>query len=364
MTISTILTLLERIAPPYLQESYDNAGLIIGNSQWECGGVLVALDATKEVINEAIEKKCNLVVVHHPIIFKGLQKINGKNYVEQAIITAIKNDIAIYAIHTNLDNVIDGVNGKIADKLGLINRSILQPKNDLIQKLVVFVPIANKDQLLQVLFEAGAGNIGNYSECSFVSEGIGTFKPGENAHPFSGTIGVQHSDNEIKIEVVFPIWLQGQILSAMKQAHPYEEVAYEVFTLANSNQMVGSGLIGELAMKMDEKEYLKHIKEIFNTSVIRHTLLLNKPIKRVAVCGGAGSFLTSAAIAKGADIYITADVKYHEFFDAEQKLVIADIGHFESEQYTIDLLADVLRQNFPNFAVLKTGVLTNPVHYF
>jgi len=363
MTISTILTLLEKVAPPYLQESYDNAGLIIGDGEWECGGVLVALDATNEVIMEAIEKKCNLVVVHHPIIFKGLKKINGKNYVEQAIISAIKNDIAIYAIHTNLDNVIDGVNGKIADKLGLINRSILEPKNQLIQKLVVFVPIANKDQLLHALFEAGAGNIGNYSECSFVSEGMGTFKPGENARPFSGKMGEQHSDNELKIEVVFPIWLQRQILSAMKLAHPYEEVAYEFFTLDNSNQLFGSGLVGELTVPMDENDYLKHIKKVFNISIVKHTSLLNRPIKRVAVCGGAGSFLTTAAIAKGADIFITGDVKYHEFFDAEQKLVIADIGHFESEQYTIDLLADVLRQNFPNFAVLKTGVLTNPVHY-
>lgn len=363
MTISAITGILEKIAPPALQEDYDNAGLITGNHGWECTGAIIALDATEDIVQEAIDKKCNLVIAHHPIVFRGLKKINGKNYVERAIIKAIKNDIAIYAIHTNLDNIIDGVNGKIADKLELVNRRILSPKKNLLQKLAVFVPVNDREKLLDALFAAGAGNISNYSECSFSTAGDGTFKAGPGANPVLGTIGKRHTEKETKIEVIFPVWMEEKIINAMKASHPYEEVAFDIYQLTNNYGQTGSGLIGELEKAMEEQAFLQNIKKIFNIPVVRHTALLGRKVKKIALCGGAGSFLTAAAMQAGADMYITADIKYHEFFDADKKLVLADIGHYESEQFTIDLLFDLLRQNFPNFAVLKTGVQTNPVHY-
>lgn len=364
MQIKEIISALEQLAPPQLQEEYDNAGLITGNAGWECRGIIVSLDATEDVVREAIQQKCNLIVAHHPIVFRGLKKINGKNYVEQTVITAIKNDIAIYAIHTNLDNVLHGVNGKIADLLGLENRSILSPKKGVLQKLSVFVPVDNKDSLMNALFAAGAGNIGNYSECSFSTEGWGTYLPGENSNPSLGEKGKRHAEQEAKVEVIFPAWLQNRVISAMKADHPYEEVAYDIYPLLNSFHETGSGMVGELREPLGEQEVLEKLKLIFKIPVIKHTVLLGKPVKKIALCGGAGSFLTGAAIAAGADMYITGDIKYHEFFDAEKRLVLADMGHYESEQFTIDLLFDILREKFPNFAVLKTGVNTNPVSYF
>ena len=364
MKIGEITSFLESTAPLSLQESYDNAGLLTGNNNWDCTGIITTLDATEAVVQEAIEKKCNLIVAHHPIIFGGLKKITGKNYVEQTIITAIKNDIAIYAIHTNLDNVLQGVNGRIADKLGLINCSILQPKNNTLKKLFTFVPVAAAEKVRNAIFDAGAGHISNYSECSFNTAGTGTFKPGDGTNPFIGKIGERRSEEEIKIEAIFPAWMERPIYDAMIVAHPYEEVAYDIISLENQQQQVGSGLVGELAAPVNETEFLGLLKTIFGLSVIKHTALTGKMVKKIALCGGAGSFLIAAAIAAGADLYITADVKYHEFFDANGRLVIADIGHFESEQFSIDLLFDVLKEKFPTFAVLKTGVKTNPVLYF
>ena len=364
MKINEVIKLLEQFAPISLQEDYDNAGLITGSKDWNCNGALITLDATEDVIKEAIDKKCNLVIAHHPIVFKGLKKITGKNYVEQTIITAIKNDIAIYAIHTNLDHVINGVNGKIAEKLGLQNTRILAPKKNVLQKLAVFVPVSHTDAVKQALFTAGAGNIGNYSECSFAVEGNGTFKPAPGSRPFVGAIGERQNEVEVKIEVIFPGWLQSQVLTGMRTAHPYEEIAYDVVALENGYSSVGAGMIGELPKAATESSVLQKLKDIFKIPVIKHTHLTGKPIKKIAVCGGAGSFLTGAAIASDADMYITGDIKYHEFFDAGQNLLLADIGHYESEQFTTDLLFDLLREKFPNFAVLKTGVNTNPVHYF
>ena len=364
MKISEIISFLESVAPLQLQESYDNAGLLTGNSNWLCSGIITTLDATEAVVLEAIEKKCNLIVAHHPIIFGGLKKITGKNYVEQTIIKAIKNDIAIYAIHTNLDNVLHGVNAAIADKLGLINRKILQPKNDTLKKLYTFVPVEFAENVRSAIFNAGGGHISNYSECSFNTAGQGTFKPGEGTNPFTGKRGIRHTEDEIKMEMIFPAWQQKKILAAMIAAHPYEEVAYDVLPLDNQNQQVGSGLTGELPETLTETAFLELLKQKFNLSVIRHTPLLAKPVKKIALCGGAGSFLIGAAVAAGADFYITGDVKYHEFFDANNRVVIADIGHYESEQFTIDLLFDILSQKFPTFAIQKTGVKTNPVYYF
>ena len=364
MKIQEITAFLELVAPPVLQESYDNAGLLTGDSQWECTGIITTLDATEEVVHEAMEKKCNLIVAHHPIIFGGLKKITGKNYVEKTIITAIKNDIAIYAIHTNLDNVLHGVNAAMANKLGLTNRTILKPKNETLKKLFTFVPVEFAENVRSAIFNAGGGHISNYSECSFNIAGQGTFKPGEGSNPFTGKRGIRHTEDEIKMEMIFPAWMEQAVLKAMLAAHPYEEVAYDIIGLDNQNQQVGSGMVGELPEPISETGFLELLKEKFNLSVIRHTALLNKQVKKVALCGGAGSFLIGAAAATGAGFYITGDIKYHEFFDANNRLVVADIGHYESEQFTIDLLFDILSQKFPTFAVQKTGVKTNPVHYF
>ncbi|ULQ58268.1 Nif3-like dinuclear metal center hexameric protein [Flavihumibacter rivuli] len=363
MLILDIINCLERIAPPIYQESYDNAGLLTGSPGWTCTGAIIALDATEEVVMEAVAKGCNLVVAHHPILFGGLKKINGKNYVEKAVISAIKNDIAIYAIHTNLDNVAHGVNRKIADLVGLANCRILSPKVGLLKKLYTFVPHAQLAEVSSALFAAGAGHIGNYSECSYFTDGTGTYKAGEGAQPFAGEVGLRHHEPESRLEVIFPVHLESAIVKALRQAHPYEEVAYDIVPLANQHNGIGSGMIGDLPEAMPEQAFLNHLKQVFGLSVIRHTRLLNKPVRRVAVCGGAGSFLISSALNSGADAYITADVKYHEFFDANDMLLLADIGHFESEQFTVDLLYDILAEKFPTFAVFKTEVRTNPVYY-
>ena len=363
MKISEIIQHLETFAPVYFQESYDNAGLIVGESSAECTGIITSLDATEAVIEEAIRKNCNLVVAHHPIIFRGLKKLNGKNYVERTVLKAIKNDIAIYAIHTNLDNVKKGVNKKIAEKIGLQNLQILQPKENIVKKLITFAPLDKAEDLRKALFSAGAGHLGKYSECSFNSEGTGTFKPEEGADPFVGKIGTGHQEKEIKIEVIFPSYLGQKIIHAMIDAHPYEEVAYDIISLGNSLSDIGSGMIGDLEIPLDEKDLLQLIKTAFNLKVIRHTILSGKKVKKVAVCGGAGSFLIPVALSNRADVYITSDIKYHEFFDAEGMLLL-DIGHYESEQFTIDLLCEILKQKFPNFAVRKTEVNTNPLNYF
>ncbi len=364
MKIAELISVIERFAAPELQEDYDNAGLITGMPGWECSGVLCSLDVTPAIIKEAREKNCNLVIAHHPIIFRGLKKINGKNYVEQVLIEAIKNDIAIYAAHTNLDNILLGVNGRIAEKLGLKQTRILEPKNKMLRRLISFAPVDQAEKVRDAVFAAGAGHIGKYSECSFNSEGTGTFKAGPGTDPYVGNIGERHHEKETKIEIVYPFYLEDQVVKALVDSHPYEEVAYDIFTMENVHFGIGAGMIGELETAVSEKEFLKLLAQNFGAEGIRHTELLGKKVKKVAVCGGAGSFLISKAARMGADFYITADVKYHEFFDAEGKLVIADIGHYESEQFTIDLLHDLLVEKFTTFAVLKTAVNTNPVRYF
>lgn len=363
MKIADIISFLESIAHPSLQESYDNAGLITGNPGWNCTGIICSLDATEEVVKEAIARKANCIVAHHPIIFGGLKKINGKNYVEQTIITAIKNDIAIYAIHTNLDNVIHGVSGRMAALLDLQNTKVLAPKANTLKKLYTFIPVDKAEQVRQAIFDAGGGTIGRYAECSFNTEGTGTFKAGEGTQPFVGEKNKQHQENETRAEIIFHVHLEPAIIRALKKAHPYEEVAYDIISLSNFHDGTGAGVIGDLPAPMEETAFLTRLKEVFELRVVRHTVLRGRPVKKVALCGGAGSFLISKALAAGADIYITGDIKYHEFFDANGQLVVADIGHYESEQFTISLLQEVLEQKFPNFAVLKTGVKTNPVWY-
>lgn len=363
MKLSEITSYIDSIAPPAYQESYDNAGLIVGDPSMEITSALICLDSTEEVIDEAIANGCNLVIAHHPIVFGGLKKFNGKNYVERVVMKAIKNDIAIYAAHTNLDNVTGGVNSKIAEKLGLINTRILAPKKGLLRKLVTFCPIDQADKVRQAIFNAGAGNIGNYDECSFNTEGTGTFRGGDDTTPYVGNKGEQHHEKEVKIETIYPAVNERAILKALFATHPYEEVAYDIYPLENELQQVGSGMIGELENPMDEMEFLAMVKANFKAECIRYTQLMEKPVKTVAFCGGAGSFLLRDAMSQKADVFITGDYKYHQFFDAENRIVIADIGHYESEQYTSELFRDILNKKFPNFATRLSDVNTNPIYY-
>lgn len=361
--IKDVTTYLETIAPLSYQESYDNAGLITGDAGAAVTGVLVTLDCTEPVVQEAIDKKCNLIVAHHPIVFKGLKRLTGSNYVERTIMLAIKNDIAIYAIHTNLDSVSTGVNRKLGERLGLKNLRILAPKTDTLSKLVTFVPQADTEKVLQALYDAGAGQIGNYKNCSFRTAGTGTFLPTEDANPHIGTANRQEFVLEDRIEVLVPTPLKSQILKALQNAHPYEEVAYYLSGLVNDNQEVGSGMVGELENPLPPEEFLLSLKQKLNLKVIRHTAMGNKPVTKVAICGGSGSFLLNQAIRAGAQAFVTADFKYHEFFDADNQIIVADIGHYESEVSTKELLQDVLMKKFPTFAINFSETDTNPISY-
>ncbi|RCH54908.1 Nif3-like dinuclear metal center hexameric protein [Mucilaginibacter hurinus] len=364
MKLSQLTDYLESLAPLAYQEDYDNAGLIVGRPDKEISQALISLDCTEAVVDEAIVTGCEVIISHHPIVFKGLKRFNGNTYVERVVEKAIKNDVAIYAIHTNLDNIVGGVNTRIAETLGLTNLRILAPKSGILKKLVTYVPVDHAEQVKNALFKAGAGSIGNYSECSFSTDGTGTFKGDEGTNPYVGEPGVRHHEDELRIEMIYPANIESKIVMTLVLAHPYEEVAYDLYNLTNRHQQVGSGMIGELDEAVSEEEFLQLIKENMQTGVIRHTALRGRPVRKVAVCGGAGGFLLRHAMAAGADIFVTADYKYHEFFDADGKIVIADIGHFESEQFTQELLYEIIRKKFVTFAVRLTTINTNPVKYF
>lgn len=363
MKINKLIPILEELAPLAYAEDFDNVGLLVGDYEQEVTGILVCHDALEAVIDEAIEANCNLIICFHPILFSGLKKITGKNYVERAVLKAIKNDIAIYAIHTALDNHQEGVNKIFCDTLGVTNCKILIPKSNYIQKLVTYAPLNKLEEIKTALFTAGAGALGNYDNCSFVSTGEGSFRGNEKSNPTIGEKHVLEKVQEHKIEVTFERHLQGKILKALFNAHDYEEVAYEIYNLENKLQNVGMGMIGELEEAMDEVAFLKMVKEKTGTGGIRHSALLDKKIKRVAVLGGSGSFAIKAALAQGADAFITADLKYHQFYEAENQMVLADIGHFESERYIKNYIVGFLSKKMPNFAVILSTVNTNPVNY-
>lgn len=363
MTIKNITDCIEEIAPLNYAEDFDNVGLLIGNYNTKVTGVLVTLDTLENIVDEAIEKNCNLIVSFHPIIFSGLKKINGANYVERVVLKAIKNDIAIYAMHTALDNSNVGVNAKICDVLNLKNQQILIPKKGMLRKLTTYVPQKDTEKLRIALFESGAGNIGNYDNCSFNTDGYGTYRGNEDSNPVIGEKGKLHTENETFISVIFEKHQEKNILAALFKNHPYEEVAYDIVSLENTHQKIGMGMVGELENEMNEDDFLKHLKKTMNAKCVRHSKLLGKPIKKVAVLGGSGSFAISNAINSKADIYITSDIKYHEFYKAENKIVIADIGHYESEQFTKTLLVEYLTKKIPNFAVVLSKKNTNPIYY-
>jgi len=361
--VKGVIRHLESIAPPVYQESYDNSGLITGDPEESVKAILVTLDCTEAVVDEAISSGCNLIVAHHPIVFKGLKRLNGSNYVERVVIKAIRANIAIYSIHTNLDNVYAGVNRKICERLGLENLKILQPRRDTLAKLVTFVPAEQSDTVRAALYAAGAGNIGNYSNCSFSSTGIGSFTPNADANPSVGSHGVDEKVEEVRVEVIFPAHLQDHIMRALYSVHPYEEVAHFITMLTNENQTVGAGMVGDLPVPMEPMAFLNGLKNSLGTQVIRATRILDRPVSRVAVCGGSGSFLLKKAIQSGAQVFVSADFKYHDFFDAEDRIIIADIGHYESEVHTKELLRDVLMKKFPTFAIIFSKTVTNPISY-
>jgi len=363
MTIREIISYLESVAPPAYQESYDSAGLIIGDPESTVTSALITLDVTEAIIDEAIETGCELIISHHPILFKGIKRLNGNSFVERCVIKAIKNNIAIFAAHTNLDSILGGVNSKICEKIGLTNTIILAPAKDQLLKLVTFIPEDHLDKVREAVFAAGAGEIGKYDKCSFSTEGLGTFRGGDDTNAYVGEKGEFHFEKEARFETILHKHSKNSVINALLKAHPYEEVAYDLFPLENVLPEVGAGMIGELPGAENEIDFLSRLLDIFGCKSIRHTYLLGKPVKKVAVCGGSGSFLLPAAIAAGADIYVTADMKYHDFFEAEEKIIIADIGHYESEQFTKELFYEILIKKFPNFALRLSEVKSNPVLY-
>ena len=364
MIIQDVINYLEELAPLAYAEDFDNVGLLVGHKNTEVTSVLVTLDTLENVVDEAIAKKCNLIVSFHPIIFNGLKKLTGKNYVERVVMKAIKHDIAIYAIHTALDNAIQGVNDMICNQLKLTNKRILIPQSETIKKLTTYVPKNEAEQLRTALFGIGAGSIGNYKHCSFNVEGYGTFNANEDSNPVKGKKGETHIEDETKISITFPKHIESQVIKTLFKTHSYEEVAYEITTLENKNQNIGMGMVGELSEPMDERSFLKYLKAKMNTECIKHSSFLNKNIKRVAVLGGSGSFAIQAAKATDADAFITADLKYHDFFTAENNILLVDIGHYESEQFTKNLLVAYLTKKITNFAIILSNTNTNPVKYF
>lgn len=363
MKVKDVIHILEELAPNRYAEGFDNTGLLVGDTEEKVTGILVTLDTLEKVVDEAIEKNCNLIVSFHPIIFSGLKKITNATYVERVVVKAIQHHIAIFAIHTALDNSFQGVNAMICDKLKLENKKILIPQKETIKKLITFAPIKDAEKVRTALFEAGAGQIGNYSHCSFTTNGTGSFKGNEASNPVLGKKGEIHFEEETQISITFQKHLESAVLKALFTVHPYEEVAYEITTLENNNQHIGMGMIGEFSSEKTATDFILYLKEHMNTACVRHSKLTTKPIKKVAVLGGSGSFAIEAAKRAGADAFVTADLKYHDFFTAENTLLLADIGHYESEQYTKELLHSFLNKKITNFAIVLSQTNTNPISY-
>jgi len=362
--LKDIVRALESSAPPAFQESYDNSGLQVGEPEMEIKGALISLDVTEEVLEEALQLGFNLVVSHHPVIFSGLKSFTGKSQVERIVSKALKNDLAIYSGHTNFDAVEHGVNATMAEKLGLKELKILDPLKGQLKKLVVFVPGEHLEGVRSAIFEAGAGHIGAYDSCSFSAEGKGSFRGLEGSDPYVGSPGALHQEPETRLETVLPAHLASKVVRAMIKAHPYEEVAYDLYALENTYGKAGSGMTGVLEQPMEEEMFLNLLKDRFGIKFLRHSALLGKPVRKVALCGGAGAFLLRKALASGADVFVTGDMKYHQFFEADERIVVMDIGHYESEQFTRELFYNLITKKFPKFAVRLSETVTNPIKYY
>ena len=363
VVVNDIIKTIETEAPLPWQESYDNAGLQVGNRFQTVSGAVVCIDVTEAVVDEAIAWGYNLIISHHPLLFKGLKSITGNGYIERIVIKAIQHNIAIYAAHTNLDNAPGGVSFRMAQKLGLKSVKVLEPLSGLLEKLVVYVPVSHAESVRTALFEAGAGHIGNYDQCSFGQEGEGTFRAGLGANPYCGTVGEMHREPEIRMEVILPVYAQGAVLNALKRVHPYEEPAFDCIPLSNRWEQVGAGVIGMLPEPADERLVLEKLKTTFNVGCVKHSPLHGRKISRVALCGGAGASLMSKAVAAGADMFVTGEIRYHDYFDFESRILLAEIGHYESEQYTKEIFCEIIQKKFPTFAIRSTQVDTNPIKY-
>lgn len=362
LSVNDLLLLFEQEAPLALQESYDNAGLLVGFPQQRVSSVMVCLDLSEAIVKEAAARSCGLIITHHPVIFKGLRSVGNRTEVERIVVLAIQKGISIMAMHTNLDNVFRGVNQKLAESLGINNTAILRPVEGSLVKLVTFCPAEHAQKVRQSMFEAGAGQIGNYDSCSFNSDGTGTFRAQQGANPYVGAVGQIHNEPEVRIETILPIHRTSAVVAAMKNAHPYEEVAYDIYPLKNTHPRIGAGMIGQLEKPMSEEAFLAHVQQVLGTPVLRHNRLVGRMISKVAICGGSGAFLIPDARRAGADAFVTADLKYHEFFDAG--LLLVDAGHYETEQFTPQLMADIIKKKFPNFAVLFPNQEYRAIHYF
>ena len=363
MRIKEILQLIEHIAPLPLQEDFDNSGLQIGDANRETTGVLLCIDVTENVVEEAVSLGCNLIISHHPLAFKSFKSLTGRTYAERCMIAAIKHDIVIYAAHTNLDNAINGVNFQLAKLLGLQNVRILSPQKNALLKLVTFVPETHIENVRTALFNAGAGQIGDYDSCSYNLLGEGTFRAKAGANPFVGEIGEMHIEKEVRIETILPRYKQNDVLRALLAVHPYEEPAYDFYPLENKWTQAGSGVVGELPEPIPEQEFLYLLKDVFNLPIIKHTKLQSRNIRDVAICGGSGAFLLPQAISYGADAFVTGEAKYNDFYDVEDRLLFAVVGHYESEICTKDIFFDVISKKNPTFAVHKSAFDANPVKY-
>ena len=363
MRIKEIIQVIEQLAPLALQEEYDNSGLQCGDPNREATGVLLAIDVTEDVIEEAIALGCNLIISHHPIAFRPFRSLTGRNYVERSMIMAIRNDVALYAAHTNLDNAQGGVNYKLAEMLELQNVKILLPKDNSLLKFVTTVPLLHAESVRNALFNAGAGHIGNYDSCSYNLTGEGTFRPGVGSNPFVGEAEKLHFEQEVRIETVLPVMRKEEVLRALLAVHPYEEPVYDLYPIANEWGQHGSGVVGVLPEPMPEQEFLYLLKDIFNLPTISHTKLQGREIRDVAICGGSGAFLIPCAVSYGADAFVTGEVKYNDYYDAEDRLLLAVVGHYESEICTKDLFYDLLSIKFPTFAIHKSAFDANPVKY-
>ncbi len=361
--VDDIIKTIESVAPVAWQESYDNAGLQVGHRGQEAIGAVVCLDVTEAVVDEAIALGYNMIVAHHPLLFKGLKSITGNSYIERVVMKAIRHDIAIYAAHTNLDSAPGGVSFRMAEKLGLQSVRVLDPQGGQLLKLVTYLPATHADVVRDALFAVGAGHIGNYDQCSFNQAGTGTFRAGAEAHPYCGEVGKLHQADEIRVEVILPVYLQGAVLKALRKAHPYEEPAYDLIPLANRWEQVGLGVVGELPQPMDEMQVLERLKTTFGVGCVKYSTLRDCKISRIALCGGAGASLMSRAVAAGADLFVTGEIRYHDYFDFESRILLAEIGHYESEQYTKEIFCEIIQKKFPTFAIRSTQVEKNPINY-
>lgn len=364
MKVKDITSLIEAHAPIIIQEAFDNAGLVTGDPDQEISSVLVCLDLTEEVLDEALDLKAGLIVSHHPLIFGGLKNLLPTHAVNRILIKAIQKGISIYSAHTNLDKVVPGVSSVLADRIGLVNQQVLVPDSGQLFKLTSFVPFTAIDALTQALFDAGAGRLGNYDSCSFQIEGQGTFRALDGAEPFVGTAGVLHREPEVRVEVVVSAKWKSQVIRALLENHPYEEVAYDLIRLENTDSYQGLGILGELPEPVAEEAFLALLKKKLDLISLRHTKFTGKYIQKVALCGGSGSEFLGNAKKAGAQVYISGDFKYHQFFEAAGQILIADIGHFESEVFALSLIRDIVKKKFANFAVHLSKINTNPIKYY